>query len=76
MINGAVFDSSIRRGEPAEFPVNGVIAGWVEALQLMNTGSKWQLYIPSELAYGARGAGQSIGPNETLVFDVELLDIV
>ena len=76
LINGAVFDSSIRRGEPAEFPVNGVIAGWVEALQLMNTGSKWQLYIPSELAYGARGAGQSIGPNETLVFDVELLDIV
>ena len=70
LINGAVFDSSIRRGEPAEFPVNGVIAGWVEALQLMNTGSKWQLYIPSELAYGARGAGQSIGPNETLVFDV------
>lgn len=76
LINGAVFDSSIRRDEPAEFPVNGVIAGWVEALQLMNTGSKWQLYIPSELAYGARGAGQSIGPNETLVFDVELLDIV
>ena len=76
LINGAIFDSSIRRGEPAEFPVNGVIAGWVEALQLMNTGSKWQLYIPSELAYGARGAGQSIGPNETLVFDVELLDIV
>lgn len=76
LIDGTVFDSSIRRGEPAEFPVNGVIAGWVEALQLMNTGSKWQLYIPSELAYGARGAGQSIGPNETLVFDVELLDII
>lgn len=76
LINGAIFDSSIRRGEPAEFPVSGVIAGWVEALQLMNTGSKWQLYIPSELAYGSHGAGQNIGPNETLIFDVELLDIV
>ena len=76
LINGAIFDSSIRRGEPAEFPVSGVIAGWVEALQLMNTGSKWQLYIPWELAYGSHGAGQSIGPNETLIFDVELLDIV
>lgn len=76
LINGQVFDSSIRRGEPAEFPVNGVIAGWVEALQLMPVGSKWQLYIPSEQAYGAHGAGQSIGPNETLIFDVELLDIV
>lgn len=76
LTNGTVFDSSIRRGEPAEFPVNGVIAGWVEALQLMNTGSKWQLYIPSELAYGAHGAGQSIGPNETLIFDVELLEII
>lgn len=76
LTNGQVFDSSIRRGEPAEFPVNGVIAGWVEALQLMPVGSKWQLYIPSELAYGAHGAGQAIGPNETLIFDVELLDIV
>lgn len=76
LINGAVFDSSIRRGEPAEFPVNGVIAGWVEALQLMPVGSKWQLYIPSDLAYGPHGAGQSIGPNETLIFDIELLDIV
>lgn len=76
LINGSVFDSSIRRGEPAEFPVGGVIQGWVEALQLMNTGSKWQLYIPSELAYGAHGAGQSIGPNETLIFDVELLEIM
>ncbi|WP_251620297.1 FKBP-type peptidyl-prolyl cis-trans isomerase [Odoribacter lunatus] len=76
LINGTVFDSSIRRNEPAEFPVNGVIAGWVEALQMMNIGSKWQLYIPSELAYGAHGAGQSIGPNETLIFDVELLDIL
>ena len=71
-----VFDSSIRRGEPAEFPVNGVIAGWVEALQLMPVGSKWQLYIPSDLAYGPHGAGQAIGPNETLIFDIELLDIV
>ena len=76
LIDGSIFDSSIRRGEPAEFPVSGVIPGWVEALQLMNVGSKWQLYIPSELAYGAHGAGQAIGPNETLVFDVELLDIV
>ncbi|MCM1031008.1 MAG: FKBP-type peptidyl-prolyl cis-trans isomerase [Oscillibacter sp.] len=76
LIDGTVFDSSIRRNEPAEFPVNGVIAGWVEALQLMNVGSKWQLYIPSGLAYGAHGAGQSIGPNETLIFDVELLDIL
>ena len=75
LINGAVFDSSIRRGEPAEFPVNGVIAGWVEALQLMPVGSKWQLYIPSDLAYGPHGAGQAIGPNETLIFDIELLDI-
>lgn len=76
LINGAVFDSSYRRGEPAEFPVNGVIRGWVEALQLMPVGSKWELYIPSELAYGPHGAGQSIGPNETLIFDIELLDIV
>ncbi|MCC8173987.1 MAG: FKBP-type peptidyl-prolyl cis-trans isomerase [Odoribacter sp.] len=76
LINGTVFDSSYRRGEPATFPVNGVIAGWVEALQLMPVGSKWQLYIPSELAYSSRDAGQSIGPNETLIFDVELLDIV
>ena len=76
LINGAIFDSSIRRGEPAEFPVSGVIAGWVEALQLMPVGSKWQLYIPSELAYGTHGAGQSIGPNQTLIFDVELLAII
>ena len=76
MINGQVFDSSYRRNEPAEFPVGGVIAGWVEALQLMPVGSKWELYIPSNLAYGANGAGQAIGPNETLIFDVELLDIV
>lgn len=76
LINGVIFDSSIRRGEPAEFPVSGVIAGWVEALQLMPVGSKWQLYIPSNLAYGDHGAGQSIGPNETLIFDVELLAIL
>ena len=76
LINGTVFDSSIRRNEPAEFPVSGVIAGRVEALQLMPVGSKWQLYIPSELAYGTHGAGQSIGPNQTLIFDVELLAII
>lgn len=76
LINGQVFDSSIRRGESAEFPVGGVIAGWVEALQLMPVGSKWQLYIPSELAYGQHGAGAAIGPNETLIFDVELLEII
>lgn len=76
LINGNVFDSSIKRGEPAEFPVSGVIKGWVEALQLMNVGSKWQLYIPSDLAYGPNGAGGSIGPNETLIFDVELLEII
>ena len=76
LIDGTVFDSSIRRGEPAEFPVGGVIQGWVEALQLMPVGSKWQLYIPSELAYGSHGAGQAIGSDETLIFDVELLAIV
>lgn len=76
LIDGNLFDSSIRRGEPAEFPVNGVIPGWVEALQLMPVGSKWQLFIPSDLAYGPNGAGQAIGPNETLIFDIELLDIV
>ncbi len=75
LIDGTVFDSSYERGEPAEFPVNGVIAGWVEALQLMNTGSKWRLHVPSELAYGAQAAG-SIPPHSTLVFDVELLDIL
>jgi len=74
LINGEVFDSSVERGEPVTFPLNGVIAGWTEALQLMPTGSKWQLYIPSELAYGANG-NRSIGPNETLLFDVELLGI-
>ncbi|TLX74899.1 FKBP-type peptidyl-prolyl cis-trans isomerase [Labilibacter sediminis] len=76
LINGDVFDSSVQRGEPAVFPVNGVIAGWVEALQLMPIGSKWKLYVPSELAYGEQGAGQQIGPHTTLVFEVELLEIV
>lgn len=74
LISGEVFDSSVERGEPVSFPVNGVISGWTEALQLMPTGSKWQLYIPSNLAYGPNG-NRSIGPNETLLFDVELLEI-
>ncbi len=76
LIDGTVFDSSVQRGQPAVFPVNGVIKGWVEALQLMSTGSKWRLFIPSELAYGSNGAGASIGPNSTLIFDVELLEII
>jgi FKBP-type peptidyl-prolyl cis-trans isomerase FklB len=75
LINGTVFDSSVQRGQPATFPVNGVIQGWVEALQLMPTGSKWQLYVPSDLAYGARGASEDIGPHTTLIFDVELISI-
>jgi FKBP-type peptidyl-prolyl cis-trans isomerase FklB len=75
LIDGTEFDSSYGRGEPATFPVNGVIPGWTEALQLMKAGSKWQLFIPSNLAYGERGAGGRIGPNSTLVFDVELLSI-
>jgi len=76
LINGNVFDSSVNRGEPATFGVTQVIQGWVEALQLMPVGSKWKLYIPSELAYGAQGAGQSIAPHATLIFEVELLGIV
>ena len=76
LIDGTVFDSSVQRGEPAEFPVNGVIPGWVEALQLMSVGSKWRLFVPSELAYGERGAGGAIGANMSLIFDVELLEIV
>lgn len=76
LIDGTVFDSSVDRGQPAVFPVNGVIKGWVEALQLMNEGSKWRLFIPPELAYGEQGAGGSIGPNTTLIFDVELLEIL
>jgi FKBP-type peptidyl-prolyl cis-trans isomerase FklB len=76
LIDGTVFDSSVERKQPAVFPVNGVIQGWVEALQLMSTGSKWRLFIPSELAYGSNGAGAAIGPNSTLIFDVELLKII
>ena len=76
LINGTVFDSSIRRNEPAEFPVSGVIAGWVEALQLMSEGAKWKLYIPSDLGYGARGAGEMIPPHSTLIFEVELLEVL
>ncbi|OOE13341.1 FKBP-type peptidyl-prolyl cis-trans isomerase [Pseudomonas phenolilytica] len=75
LIDGSVFDSSYERGQPAEFPVGGVIAGWTEALQLMNAGSKWRLYVPSELAYGPQGVG-SIPPHSVLVFDVELLDVL
>ena len=75
LIDGTVFDSSVRRGEPAAFGVTQVISGWVEALQLMPVGSKWKLFIPSDLAYGAQGAGQHIGPHTTLVFEVELLGI-
>lgn len=74
-VNGEVFDSSIERGEPATFPVGNVIAGWTEALQLMPVGSKWKLFIPSSLAYGEMGQGGVIGPNETLIFEVELLSI-
>ena len=75
LINGTEFDSSYKRNEPVTFPVNGVIKGWTEALQLMKKGSKYELFVPAELAYGPRGAGQDIGPNETLIFEVELLDI-
>lgn len=75
-IDGNVFDSSVERGQPAVFGVTQVIPGWVEALQLMETGSKWRLFIPSELAYGAAGAGEAIEPYSTLIFDVELLEIV
>ena len=76
LINGTEFDSSYKRGEPATFPVTGVIKGWTEALQLMPVGSKWQLFIPSDLAYGARGTpGGPIGPNATLIFEVELMSI-
>ena len=76
LINGQIFDSSIKRGQPAIFGLNQVIPGWTEALQLMPTGSKWRLFLPSHLAYGERQAGELIEPNSTLIFDVELLDIV
>jgi FKBP-type peptidyl-prolyl cis-trans isomerase FklB len=75
LLDGTEFDSSFKRGQPASFPVNGVIKGWTEALQLMKEGSKWQLFIPSDLAYGERGAGGQIGPNATLIFEVELISI-
>jgi FKBP-type peptidyl-prolyl cis-trans isomerase FklB len=75
LLDGTVFDSSVKRNEPAVFPVRGVIPGWTEALQLMKVGDKWKLFIPSELAYGARGAGDRIGPHSVLVFEVELLGI-
>lgn len=75
LLNGAEFDSSYKRGQPASFNVGGIIKGWTEALQLMPVGSKWQIFIPSDLAYGPRGAGRDIGPNATLVFEVELLSI-
>ena len=75
LIDGTVFDSSVQRGRPASFPVNGVIAGWTEALQLMQVGDKWRLFLPPELAYGDRGAGGAIGPGATLIFEVELLEV-
>jgi FKBP-type peptidyl-prolyl cis-trans isomerase FklB len=76
LVDGTVFDSSIQRGEPIEFPVTGVIAGWTEALQLMQEGARWKLYIPNELGYGARGAGGVIGPYSTLIFEVELIAVL
>lgn len=76
LIDGSVFDSSVQRGQPAEFPVSGVIPGWIEALTLMPVGSKWELYIPHNLAYGERGAGASIPPFSALIFEVELLEIL
>lgn len=76
LIDGTLFDSSIKRGQPAVFGVNQVIPGWVEALQLMPEGSKWKLFIPSELAYGAQGAGEMIPPHSTLVFEVELIEVL
>lgn len=76
LADGSVFDSSVERGTPATFPVGGVIPGWVEALQLMPVGSKWKLFVPADLAYGLRGSPPKIGPNQMLIFEVELLEIV
>lgn len=75
LLDGTVFDSSVERGQPASFPVSGVIPGWTEALQMMSVGSKWKLFLPANLAYGERGAGGKIGPNSVLIFEVELLSI-
>jgi FKBP-type peptidyl-prolyl cis-trans isomerase FklB len=75
LIDGTVFDSSVRRGQPATFPLSAVIKGWTEGLQLMPAGSKWRFFIPPHLGYGERGAGGQIGPNSTLIFEVELLGI-
>jgi len=75
LVDGTEFDSSYKRGEPATFPVSGVIAGWTEALQLMKEGAKWQLVLPPSLAYGERGVGRDIGPNATLIFEVELIKV-
>ena len=75
LLDGTVFDSSVDRGETVSFPVNGVIPGWTEALQLMQVGAKWKLYIPYNLAYGENGAGAAIGPYSTLIFEVELIGI-
>ncbi len=75
LIDGTEFDSSFRRGQPATFPVNGVIRGWQEALPLMKEGARWEVYIPADLAYGPRGAGESIGPNQTLIFEIELIKV-
>lgn len=76
LLDNTVFDSSVERRQPAIFPVDGVIQGWIEALQMMQVGAKWRLFIPSDLAYGEQGSGGQIGPNATLIFDVELLEIV
>jgi FKBP-type peptidyl-prolyl cis-trans isomerase FklB len=76
LIDGKVFDSSYKRGEPAEFPVNRVIAGWTEALQMMKPGAKWEVFLPAKIAYGEQGAPGAIGPNETLIFTIELIEVL